>query len=287
MSLQDRASLGLDRLTVSAPQVSRLAVVGWLTAFTLFEWARFKFITFSGGWDTLYQHISALECLELVLIGRLIDLRDRSPQIGPLEAAAILASAAFLTLVATSRPIFSAGLLTLLVLVRFGRDPAYRLFAIGLFAFIAQYLMLAGPFIWLHDASALGDAWLTRHVMNLAGFGVVGAGTFIMSPAADFGVNVVWGCTTSYAAAAVAPGFVIVVLALRRGWRRSDFGWLAGLLLATFGVNLVRLVLTSISREEHQFWHDGAGSAVFAVGYMVLVGAFAAMATRKQRRPAA
>ena len=147
MSLQDRASSGLDRLIVSAPQVSRLAVVGWLTAFTLFEWARFKFITFSGGWDTLYQHISALECLELVLIGRLIDLRDRSPQIGPVEAAAILASAAFLTLVATSRPIFSAGLLTLLVLVRFGREPAYRLFAIGLFAFIAQYLMLAGPFI--------------------------------------------------------------------------------------------------------------------------------------------
>jgi len=288
MSLQDRASSGLDRLTVSAPQVSRLAVVGWLTAFTLFEWAWFKFITFSGGWDTLYQHISALECLELVLIARMVDLRGRSPRVGPVEAAAILAAAAFFTLFATSRPIFSAGLLALFVLVRFGRDPAYRFFAIGLFAFIGQYLLLTGPFIWLHDASALGDAWLTRHVMNLAGFGVVGAGTFIMRPAADFGVNVVWGCTTSYTAAAVAPGFVIVVLALRRGWRRSDFGWLAGLLLATFGVNLVRLVLTSISREEHRFWHDGAGSAAFAVGYMVLVGVFAAMAARRQMiKPAA
>ena len=195
--------------------------------------------------------------------------------------------AAFFTLFATSRPIFSAGLFAVFVLVRFGREPAYRFFAVGLFAFIGQYLLLTGPFIWLHDASALGDAWLTRHVMNLAGFGVIGAGTFIMRPAADFGVNVVWGCSSSYAAAAVAPGFVIVVLALRLGWRRTDIGWLALLLLATFGVNLVRLVLTSISRDEHRFWHDGAGSAVFAVGYMVLVGAFAAMATRKQRQPAA
>jgi hypothetical protein len=47
-------------------------------------------------------------------------------------------------------------------------------------------------------------------------------------------------------------------------------------------------VLTSISREEHRFWHDGAGSAAFAVGYMVLVGVFAAMAARRQMlKPAA
>lgn len=286
MTIQDRASARPGGLALSA--VSRLAVVGWLTAFILFEWARLKLDTIGGGWESLYQHVSALECLEIVLIARLIDPRARSPQVGAGEATAILAGAAFLTLVATSRPAFSVGILSLFVLIRFGRDPAYRIFAAALFAFAAQYLLLSGPFMWLHDASALGDAWITRHVMNLAGFGVVGAGTFIMRPAADFGVNVIWGCTTSYAAASVAAGFVILVLARRRDWRRADFGWLAGLLLATFLVNLVRLVVTSISREDHQFWHDGAGTAVFAVGYLALVYAFAVLATRQQRvRPPA
>jgi exosortase/archaeosortase family protein len=104
-----------------------------------------------------------------------------------------------------------------------------------------------------------------------------------MRPAADFGVNVIWGCTTSYAASAILSGFVIVVLALRRAWRRSDFAWLAGLLLATFAVNILRLVITSMGREQHQFWHDGAGTAVFAIAYMLLVGAFALLATRGQR----
>ena len=88
-------------------------------------------------------------------------------------------------------------------------------------------------------------------------------------------------------AAPVGAAFVIAVLALRRGWRRSDAGWLAGLLLATFGVNLLRLALTSVSSELHRFWHDGDGTAAFAVGYMLLVAAFSLLATREQRRGAA
>lgn len=273
-------------LNLTAPDVSRLAVIGWLAAFTLFEWACFKLDAFGGGGlASLPYRFSALECVELVLLARMLDLRARSPQIHAGEAAAILIGAAFLTLVVTSRPIISAGLLSLFVLVRFGRDPAYRVFAVGLAAFIAQYLLLGGPFLWLHDAVANGDAWLTRHLLNLAGFGVVGSGPLIVRPAVNFAVDVVWGCTSSYVAATVAPGFVIVVLALRRAWRRSDFAWLAGLLLATYAVNIFRLLLTSVSREEHRFWHDGDGAAVFAIAYMLLVIGFGFRATRRSLAP--
>jgi exosortase/archaeosortase family protein len=284
MTIEDRAGPAVAGLpSLSTPDVSRLAVVGWLTAFTLFEWVRLKLET-AGGWTTLYREVSALECVELVLLVRMVDLRARPSRIHAGEAAAILAGATFLTLFVTSRPVFSAGVLALFVLARFRNDPAYRIFAIGLFAFISQYLLLTGPFIWLHDAVATGDAWVTRHLLNLLGFGVTGSGTFILRPAADFGVDVIWGCSTSYVAAPVGAAFVIVVLALRRGWRRSDAGWLAGLLLATFGVNLLRLALTSVSSELHRFWHDGDGTAAFAVGYMLLVAAFSLLATREQHR---
>jgi len=286
MTIDRQAAPRPTGLSLTTQSVSRLAVMGWLTVFTLFEWMRFKFaIIGSGGFASLPYAISALECVELVLLARMIDLRAPSPQIGGGEGALILVGAAFLTLFATTRPIFSAGLLSLFVLARFGRDPAYRVFAIGVFVFIAQYLLLGGPFLWVHDAVANADAWITRHLLNLAGFGVTGSGPFILRPGVNFGVDIVWGCTSSYVAAMVAPGFIIVVLALRRAWRQFDFAWLAGLLLVTYAMNIVRLLLTSVSPEGHRFWHDGDGAAVFAITYMLLVVGFGFWATRQSRRP--
>ena len=49
MTIEDRAGPAVAGLpSLSTPDVSRLAVVGWLTAFTLFEWVRIKLETAGG-----------------------------------------------------------------------------------------------------------------------------------------------------------------------------------------------------------------------------------------------
>jgi hypothetical protein len=275
-----------DVLARQKPAVSGAAVVGWLLAFTLLEWARGKFLSVASPHllASIPGALSALECLELILIARMFNWRTRAPSVGAVEALAPLALIAVACVVLNDRPFFSAGALSLFILVRFGRTPEHRALAIALFAFVAQYLLQAGPFIWLHAFVGSLDAAVVRSGLRLLGYDITGQATLVIHASQKFAIDVLEGCASSYVASVAIPGFVIVVLALRGRLQWPDLAYATALLVAVVLVNWLRLVPIALSREGWLFWHEGAGASIVALGDGVLVVGMAWLATRRGRK---
>ncbi len=152
--------------------------------------------------------------------------------------------------------------------------------AIGLFAFVVHYRLLGWPFALLHEFVGRIDASLLRAILNFAGYQVAGFGTIVFRPSENFGIDIFAGCSSSFVAAAVIPGFVIAVLGLRGTFRKSDAAYLAGLLLITVGLNWLRLLGTGASQDGYRYWHDGNGASLLAAIYALLVLGAAYRATR-------
>ncbi|HEX3408294.1 MAG TPA: hypothetical protein VHS81_13745 [Caulobacteraceae bacterium] len=267
--------------------VSGAAAIGWLLAFILLEWARGKWLLAAPSTPAgLLGAVSALEGLEVFLIVRMFNWRARGPNLGAIEAPALLALIAFAGVVLSARPFFAAGVLALFILCRFGRSAEHRALAIAVFAFIAQYLLQAGPFIWLHALVGRIDAAVLRWVLPRFGYDVTGHSTFVVRASRQFSINVLEGCASSYVASVAIPGFVIVVLALRGRLQRSDLGYAIALLAAIVLVNWLRLAPIALSREGWLYWHQGAGGAIVAAADGVLVVGLAYLATRRRREAA-
>ncbi len=275
MTEVDQSTLPVAPSRSAIAGVSSAVVVGWLIAFTGLEWVRFKLgsVAAPTGLADVTYILSALECFELFLLVKMFSWKSDAPPIGALEAMATLLGAAVLLLFANSRPIFSAGLLAFYVLCRFGRTDQHRRVAIGLFAFISQYLLLAGPFIWLHTLVGRIDASVMRWVLQTAGYDITGYGTLVVRASQNFATDVQWGCSSSNVAAIAIPGFVITILGFR-GWiRGSDLAYLAVLLAAVVLINWLRLIPIELSREGWLYWHEGNGSSIVAaINGLVIVG---------------
>jgi hypothetical protein len=263
----------------AAAGVSGAAVVGWLALFVGYAWLRLKL----GGAASLQpadlpKNFSALEGLELFLLVRLFGGLRGAFALGAAEAAATLLGAGAL-LLAAMKPLFAAALLSLYLLARFGWTRSCRPFAIGVYAFVAQYWLAAGPFIWLHEAVGRIDAAVLRTLIASGGRAVAGTGTTVQA-APDFAVDVLVGCSSSYIAAVVGPAFVICVLGFRGALRRSDLVPLAGLLAAATVVNWLRLWPIALSRDNWLYWHEGAGATIVAAADALLAVGAAWLATR-------
>jgi hypothetical protein len=256
--------------------VSGSAVVGWLIVFTLLEWACAKFETLgpSVSLANVRNVLSALECFELFLLARMFNWKASQTRVGMLEAMAVLALIAAVCLFVNDRPYFSAGLVSLYLLCRFGRNFEHRPLAIGMFAFTAQYLLQAGPFIWLHAFVGSLDAAVVRVLLRALGYDdVTGYGTFVIRTSQNFAIDVQEGCSSSYVAVVAIAGFAITVLGLRGGFRRADIGCAAGLLGVVVFINWLRLIPTALSHDGWLYWHEGQGSSIIAaVDALAIVG---------------
>jgi hypothetical protein len=280
------ASPSIEIPARSIPGVSGSAVVGWLVVFTLLEFACAKLepIRASGSLAGIPYVLTALECFELFLLARMFDWKATQTRVGMIEAMATIVLIAAVCLFANGRPWFTAGVLSLYFLCRFGRNLEHRRLAIGMFAFIAQYLLLAGPFIWLHSFVGSLDAGVLRVILPALGYDVTGYGTFIIGPSQNYAIDVGGGCASSRVAATAIPGFVIVILGLRGWFRRADLGYAAALLAAIVLVNWLRLIPIALSREGWLYWHEGEGkSIVSAIDALMIVGmAFLAIAQKRR-----
>ena len=266
--------------------VDRGAVIGWLLAFTAFEWLRIKLdITepIAGLSDAL-DAFTAVEMFEIAMLARLFLRRPATSPLSALEAAATVAGAAAIMLIVDAKPVFAAGLLSLYVLVRFAPNRADRPLALALFAFIAQYWLQAGPFIWLHEAVGTVDAQVLRWALGANGHAVGGSGTIVAQLDGSFAVDVLVGCSSSFVVSIVVPAFAIALLGLRGGFLRSDLLSLAGLIAATVLLNWIRLYPTSLSHEGWLYWHEGQGASFIAVANALLIALFVHLALRRDGR---
>ena len=280
------ASPSIEIPARSTATASGAAVVGWLIVFTLLEWACAKLETVGPSLSLagLASALTALECFELFLLARMFNWKAAETRVGIIEVVLILALIAVVCLFANGRPWFSAGILSFYLLCRFGRDREHHRSAIGMFAFTSQYLLLAGPLVWLHAFVGSLDAAVVRMILQALGYDVTGYGTFVIRASQKFAIEVTEGCSSSHVAAVAIPGFVIAVLGLRGRLLRADFGYAAALLAALVLVNWLRLIPIALSQEGWLYWHEGEGSSIVAATDALMMVGVAYLATARTRR---
>jgi len=268
--------------------VPRALVVGWLAVFAGLEWLLQKGgLPFDVG--LLLRTLTVVECVEIAVLARLFGtFKDSSDRMTAAEALATLAALAAVVLVVSrsailAAPIAGGSLIALYILCRFARSPAHRAFAIALCLFFSQYAFSAGPLIWLHTLVGTFDATMARELLKAAGLEVGGAGSLIIRPSQNFAVDVSYGCSTSYVVGLAVPGFLIMVLGLRRSFRAMDAAYLAALIFIILIFNWARLTVIAVGPAMYEFWHQGLGASLYSALDAVLILAAAFAATRAHR----
>ncbi len=266
-----------------AREIPVVVMLSWLLVFLGYEWARHKGQSVGPPRSAadLFNLISAVECMEIFVLFRLLAATPRERGVGASVAFATLGGLAPILFLASGKPILGAALIAALILARYGKPPALRAFAIAQLLFVLQYVAQGWPFLVFHNAIGALDAGVTRAGAMLLGLDVGGTGTFVARPSLKIIFDVMWGCATSTTLAMVMPGFFIAILGFRGRIVRRDFAWLGILTLATVFCNWARLLLIIRSREAHAFWHDGDGSQLFALVYALLIFCCAFLATRR------
>ena len=261
----------IDAAPRRTASVTRAATLYWLVAFIAFEWLRTKLGIYgfqaAAPWA---QNISALELSEIYLLSRMTAWRRVAGRVSAIEALTTWAATALAVLAFDGKPIVTASLLAFFVLARFVWSPDTRLFALGLTLFLQQSNPLLGAFGALHNRVASFDGFVLRHALRLAGQDVTGVSSVVYNESANFGIDILSGCASSMPLIPVLTGFVLTVLALRRSLAARDLAFSAGLVLATFVVNWLRLAPAALSKGGYAYWHDGGGASIVAAAYAAL-----------------
>jgi hypothetical protein len=258
--------------------VSLQSLVMWTFVFIVWGILRQKF---SGlAWSDALQTISILELAQVYFIWLMASRIDPGASVPPLVAVAALAIIATLVLTLRYRPSYASGGLELGLLALSAFYPTIRLVAWAITLFVFQYLFLAGPFLWLHEAVGSMDAAVLRSAMTELGYPAVGFGPFVYLNGSTHGVNVMGACSSSNIVGTILAGYCIIVMGRRGRLVPDDVSWIVGLLIASLVINWLRLAPMALSKEGHQFWHDGLGGSLVATLFAVLVVIAAALATR-------
>jgi hypothetical protein len=193
---------------------------------------------------------------------------------------ATLLSVAAVMFFARALPIFVACLMSIYLGCRFARERDHRAVALGVLAFLTQYLLVLGPFMWLHQFVGGVDAAVLRGGLRIAGFDVTGSGTSVINVAQNFGIDIFPSCSSFPPVAVMIPGAIITILGWR-GWLcKSDLLYLGSLLTAGVCVNWLRLALMVLSREGYLYWHSDDGESVVAMSDAALTIGFGYLAAR-------
>ncbi len=139
--------------------VAASAVAFWLIAFTFLEIFFVKNVSLPQLVESFSTHgviaitllFSALEFLELYLLWKLFRQATPMADFSLFESIVMLGVAGAAMLALRDHPQLVANLFPLYFLARFWRSPGYRIFAMALLAFAAQYLVNSGPFSIIHS----------------------------------------------------------------------------------------------------------------------------------------
>lgn len=259
--------------------VSLRSVASWTFVFILWGLARQKFSGLDA-WQA-FQAVSVLELAQVYVISLLIRDIKRDEAVPALVAAATLALIAALVLTLRSRPSYASGGLEMGLLALSIRYPSLRTAALAITLFVFQYLFLTGPFLWLHEAVGSLDANILRNAFTEFGYPARGSGPFVYLDGSTHGVNVMGSCSSSNILGTIVAGYCILVLGRRGRLVPDDISWIGGLLVVSLTINWLRLAPMVVSKEGHQFWHDGFGSSVVSLVFAALVFGAVALATRQ------
>jgi exosortase/archaeosortase family protein len=228
---------------------------------------------------------SVFQIMAWLAIFRLLSLSDRT------EAAEIwdvlIALALCLPLLLpTARTIKVLALGAAIFLYLRGRsDPKLRAAGVVLAALTVQQY-------WGHivfDMFALpllrAETAVVGTLMHALRPGMVWHGNIITGPS-GFGIILYSGCSSFHNLSLAMLCWLTVSRVRNQDWRRSDF--LTGLAIgaAMIACNVVRLCLMAWGPDSYEYWHNGPGAQIFAVGASVMVLVLSLYGSRPAARTA-
>jgi hypothetical protein len=161
---------------------------------------------------------------------------------------------------------------------RRGRQVAALLFCIA-----AEMIWTSVYLLPLHHAVATLDARAVQAVLSLAGQNVSVHGNVVINGPAQFSIEVLAFCTSSYQLASVGLAFVVTTLYCGRLPRLADLPWFVAAVFTSVALTELRLSLMVLGEANYVWIHDGDGGTVYILFAMGSAALFPLLAAHRSR----
>lgn len=122
-------------------------------------------------------------------------------------------------------------------------------------------------------------------LMHALRAGTVWHGNIISGPS-GFGIILYSGCSSFHNLSLAMLCWLTVSRVRNQDWRRRDFLTGCAIGAAMIACNVMRLCLMAWSSDFYEYWHNGPGAQIFAVGASVMVLVLSLYGSRPAARPA-
>jgi hypothetical protein len=228
--------------------------------------------------------VGIFQYLAWYVIFRLLGSSDLAPA-ARLRDFLITAALCFLVFLPTSRAIWVAatGIAIYLWLTDTG-DPKLRAAGIVLAALSVQELWGPVFFNLLTSHVLRAEAAVVGTMLEAARPGTVWQDNTITGPNGH-GVVIISGCSSFHNTSLALLCWVTLSRLRRQNWQVRDFliGGAIGITMILF--NLARIFLMAWNIELYDYWHDGIGAEIFAIGASLTILLMSLYGSRPAGRP--
>jgi hypothetical protein len=158
---------------------------------------------------------------------------------------------------------------------RYGRQIAALIIGLAFeMAWTSTYML---P---VHHAVATIDAETSGAILRFFGQAGHGQNNLLINDSANFRIEILSACASSFPLAGVSMAFLVVVFQWGRFPRLGDWPWIAATLLASLISTEIRLSVMAVGNAYYLWVHDGDGAMVYVLSTTILAVLFPMLAVR-------
>jgi exosortase/archaeosortase family protein len=229
--------------------------------------------------------VGIFQYLAWYVIFRLLGSSDLAPA-ARLRDFLVIAALCLLVFVPSSRAIWVAGTGAAIYLwLSDTGDPKLRAAGIVLFALSVQELWgkaffnLLAPYLLRAETAVVGT------MLEVARPGTVWQDNAIMGPNSH-GVTIVGSCSSFHNTSLALLCWVSFSRLRRQNWQVRDFVMGGAIAITMILFNLARIFLMAWNIELYDYWHNGIGAEIYAVGASLTILLLSLYGSRPAARPA-
>jgi hypothetical protein len=167
------------------------------------------------------------------------------------------------------------GIMLMRTHTRYGRQVAALIMGLAFeMAWTSTYML---P---VHHIVAVVDAETSGTILRIFGCAGHGQGNLLINDSADFRLEILAACASSFPLAGVLMAFLVVVLHAGRFPRLRDWPWVTSTLVASVVLTEIRLSVMGLDEAWYHWVHDGASAEVYVLSATILAVLFPVLAVR-------